>query len=103
MRATLEWLGGAKRRMRGPQPKVARSERSDERPACSEPTPHPPFGHLLPQGEKAITAPSPHITTIGEPDGTRWYRSITSWFSSRTQPDEIALPIVRSSVAPWIR
>ena len=39
----LEGEGGAKRRMRG----LAEIE-------LAAPTPHPPFGHLLPQGEKGI-------------------------------------------------
>ena len=40
--------------MRGPRHLgVARSEESEERPEGAERTPHPPFGHLLPQGEKA--------------------------------------------------
>jgi hypothetical protein len=43
------------------------------------------------------------ITTISAPAGTRSKRSMTSWFSMRTQPEEVALPTDCQSGVPWTR
>ena len=43
------------------------------------------------------------ITLIGVPSGTRSYRSMTSWFSRRMQPEETALPIDHASGVPCRR
>ena len=42
-------------------------------------------------------------TTTFAPSGVRWYRSMTSWFNIRMQPEDTFLPIVHGSFVPWIR
>src|SRR5690606_4224848 len=42
-------------------------------------------------------------TTTRVPTGTRSYKAITSAFTSRKQPDEMAWPIVCGWLVPWMR
>ncbi len=44
-----------------------------------------------------------HITTTRVPTRTRWYRSITSSFIIRMQPDDMARPMEPGSLVPWMR
>jgi hypothetical protein len=47
--------------------------------------------------------PRRYLTNIGVPFGTRSKRSMTSWLTMRTQPDETDLPIDHHSGEPWTR
>ncbi len=49
------------------------------------------------------SAEMPQPTTIGVLPLTRLKRSMTSWLIIRTQPDDIAWPMVHHSGEPWTR
>src|SRR5690606_4431553 len=59
----------------------------------SAPTPHPAFGHLLPQGEKArwddpTSSPASSSATLSPPPSPRPHRLLPLWEKVADRPDE---------------
>ena len=90
---------GAQLRTFRPRPRAAAVIRQAK--GASGPAAHP----LMSVGNSLCdqaTRP-PWRTRTGEPDGTRSYRSMMSWFMKRMQPDEPDVPMVQYSGDPCRR